>query len=228
MRPAALALAIATAFALGGAANAGVITAQYDLTGSTVTTNTPLGSDVDQITGTVTVQYGAATINAPISWAAVVAGNSTTTIQQTFGTSLVLTGSTTTTVTAPGTGGPIGAATIALAPAPGGMTGSIHCTGGLCGLAGFPASVPQPQTGPASLVLATAGGLVFTSGQAGLGHWNAVPYTITASAATLTFAYVGQEISRSFIPEPGTASLLGLGLVALAGAGRFTRRLRMR
>jgi hypothetical protein len=228
MRPAALALAVAIGLTLVGTANAGRVTATYDLNGSTVTTNTPLGSDVDQITGQVTVKYDAATINAPISWAAIVAGNSTTTIQQTFGTSLVLTGSTTTVFSGWKAGGAIGTATVALPPAPGGMTGSIHCTGGLCGLAGFPASVPQPQTGPASLVLATAGGLVFTSGQAGLGDWNAVPYTVTAGAATLTFAYKGQEIGRSWVPEPGTASLLGLGLAALAGASSFTRRSRMR
>jgi len=234
MRRAALSLALAIGFTFVGTANAGVITATYDLTGSTLTTTSLLGSDTDQITGQVTIQYGAASINGPISWAALVAGSATTTIinpnTQPGGGQLTLNGSTTTTVTAPGAGGPIGAATVLLSPAPAQVTGSIHCTGGICGLAGFTASVPQPQTGPGVVALATVGGVVFTSGQAGLGNWAGVPYTLTQAGgqATLTFAYVGQEVSRTFVPEPGTASLLGLGLAVLAGAGSFSRRHRMR
>jgi hypothetical protein len=234
MRRSALALAAAIGFTLAGTANAGVITATYNLAGSTLTTTSFLGTDTDQITGTVTIQYGAASINGPISFAALVAGAATTLVMnpntQPGAGQLTLNGSTTTTVTAPGAGGPIGAATIALAPAPGTVTGSLHCTGGFCGLAGFVASVPQTVFPPAPLALATAGGVVFTSGQAGLGNWAGVPYTITQAGgqAVLSFAYVGQEVSRTFVPEPGTASLLGLGLAVLAGAGSFSRRHRMR
>ena len=91
----------------------------------------------------------------------------------------------------------------------------------------------MPQTGPGVLAFhGSLGGVVFTSAQAGLGNWAGVPYSIFTgtglSAGTLNFSYVGQEIARSFIPEPGTASLLGLGLAALAGAGGFTRRFRKR
>ena len=45
-------------------------------------------------------------------------------------------------------------------------------------------------------------------------------------AVTGTLTLTGQEVSRSFIPEPGTFSLLGLGLVGLAAAGTGARRRR--
>jgi hypothetical protein len=173
MRTAAFSLVVAIGFALTGTANAGVITATYDLTGSTLTTTTTVTpADTDQITGTVTMQFGAASINGPISWAALVGGTITNTIinpdVQPGGGFLTLNGVTTTTITAPGSGGTIGVATIALNGAPATVTRSLLCSGSLCGFA-FPVN-PQTIFPPTSVALATVGGIPFTSGQAGLGN----------------------------------------------------------
>jgi hypothetical protein len=101
--------------------------------------------------------------------------------------------------------------------------GSLHCLGATCTALGFIAqSVPQMFTiGQAALVLsfpnaATPGSnlnLGF-SGSANVG--SLFGYNVIAQTT-------GQEVGRHFTPEPGTVSLLGLGLLGLGVAGAASR-----
>lgn len=109
-------------------------------------------------------------------------------------------------------------------PFAGSATGSIHCTGACMTLASIPASVTLPITLPFNTILANVvsgvngnpnNGTLTLGG--GFGTFSSLPLTIHL---TLT------EISRTVVPEPGTASLVWLGLVGLAGARRYARRRR--
>jgi hypothetical protein len=110
----------------------------------------------------------------------------------------------------------------------GGVSGSIHCTGASCGgLSPIPPSVLTPFGVPISGVLS---GVAATPGSSLLpaftlagtfGTFLGVPVTATL---TFTEAPLFGGFSRHRIPEPGTAVLLGLGLVGIAAAGRRLRR----
>jgi MYXO-CTERM domain-containing protein len=113
---------------------------------------------------------------------------------------------------------PLGALTLPFA-GPGG--GFIHCFGPLCShpLVAIPASVTIPISLVFNTVLSDAtavpsvGSILTLVG--GFGTFGGVPLTATS---TLT------EISRTAVPEPGTASLVWLGLAGLAGARWHRRR----
>jgi hypothetical protein len=92
-------------------------------------------------------------------------------------------------------------------------SGNIHCTGALCGLAGFPASVQIPLTSGLRTinlngVLAGFPSLGPTS-FAGAGQG-----AMTPQGGFEAITATGQEIGRVVVPEPGTGLLLGIGLAA--------------
>jgi hypothetical protein len=217
-------------------ASAGYIEAVYDLNGSSMTTTTLLGTFPDPISGQVTMLYFSPSASAPLTGVKLGGGNTHVTIGQT-GTAIAMTlTGTLDTLLLPepgGTPGTLSGGTINLAPvANSWVTGFMHCFGGLCGLAGFTASVPAPQTpttpGPFPWVMPP---MVFGSGTAGVGNFAATLTSVVTSPTNVTvvFNYVGQEISRSewAVPEPGTFSLFALGLAGLAGVrslGRWRTR----
>jgi hypothetical protein len=217
---------------LAGSASAGYFEVVYDLTGSTMTTTAAGWTDVDPITGTWTIRYGATASTAPLTSALLVAGNQYVAIDnRPFGI-FTITGFADTDLN-PATGG---------SPTPGTLTGNtlnlsvvtfadsvgyLHCYPNdfWCGLATLaPASVqhPQSQTGPFTippLIFATTAGFGNFTGSRTM--------TTTVPAAQMTFSYVGTEISRIYVvPEPATSSMAALGLAGLAGLNWYTRKQR--
>lgn len=223
-----VAMSMACLLAMGlaaGSAGAGEITATYDLAGSTVDTTSPLGTFSDPMTGTVTLVYTVATEFEVPSVGAIESGAQHISISQPSPGVLTLTGTTDTTwgtVSATLSGATFSQTGTGVAD----TTGFLHCFGGVCGLAGFTASVPLPQTQTGPLMLPP---LVFTSGNAGLGNFAGTGTTVVTSPAVVTVVskYVGTEISRVFVPEPAAGSMLVAGIACLGGLGaRKARRRR--
>jgi hypothetical protein len=104
-------------------------------------------------------------------------------------------------------------------------SGQIHCTGATCAIASLPASVPVPLTG-GTVPFAGAGTLY--------GFPSVGPQSFVASGPAGTFGGIslsatvtGVEISRVHqVPEPTSASMIGLGLLAAAALGGAARKLR--
>ena len=227
---------------LAGTATAGHIEVVYDLTGSTMTTTALGGSvtNIDPISGTIEMWYNTGSVvstGAPLLGAKLMGGNTHVTISQTGIGTMVVTGSSNT-VMLPGPGGlpfvTIGVPGLLVptgAVPDSAVTGFIHCNGSptLCGLAGFPfPSIPLPQTptGPGPFPAAVAP-LMFYGGVWGSGGFASGALTITRtspSPLTLVYHYVGTEISRIAVPEPGSFMLFALAFGGLAGAGVFARR----
>ncbi len=225
------------AFALlSPSSQAGVWEVFYDLApGSSITTTTPLGPDTDPVTGTFMVEYDAASTAAPLTGARLMSGAFHVTISQMAMTPgvLTITGETDTVLSPPASGlpGTLTGDTLILPPVPdSSSTGFIHCTGAACRLAGLPPSmmIPQTPTGPGPFPV-TFNGWVFTSGTAGVGDWTAPTFsfmTMTPMGLSVTVAqdFVGREVSRMFLPEPGTGAILASGTVLLAFLHRHRSR----
>ena len=95
------------------------------------------------------------------------------------------------------------------------FTGFANCagTGTNCTILGLPATFTGPKTfSIASLAVSNLASV----GNAGLNG----TFTFTLGGFTAVLTLVGSEVSRTFIPEPSTFGLLGLGLAGLLVARR--------
>jgi hypothetical protein len=104
-------------------------------------------------------------------------------------------------------------------PLAGAANGTIHCVGAGCTGLGFAASVNNPIALVFNTVLTdsvaapTLAGTLQLAG--GFGTFQGLVLTISTNLT---------EISRTAVPEPGTASMVWLGLVGLAGVRWHLRR----
>jgi hypothetical protein len=212
--------------AQASSATAGTITVEFDLSNSAISilggalTIPPDGS-ITSASATVVVQGSNAT--SPSAGAASLkALTIAATINGTVGGAVSLTGNL--------SGNQIGTAAGSLTGGLGNLlmgtltlslNGNVNCFGGLCGVLGtFPVSLLNSMS-----VLSGPVGL----GIGGLGTLGSATLTALLSLSVggnpAVVNLVGQEISRTFVPEPNTFGLVGLGLLALSGAGwRRTRR----
>jgi MYXO-CTERM domain-containing protein len=103
---------------------------------------------------------------------------------------------------------------------------NLHCFDtvvGACSGAGFAPSVvlSYPFT-----AVANAGQLNINAGTGPASGSLSAIYVSALGSGPFTTTFIGQEVSRSFVPEPASAPLAGLGLLALGGyaARRRVRR----
>lgn len=224
---------------LAGSASAGYWQVVYDLApGSTLQTNAPASPpDIDPITGTITIRYGAASQGAPLTSARLIAGNTFVDINQPDtppGTFFHMTGDTYMTLLPQdcGTGTLTGATFIPPVVADSKQTGFLHCnesTGqtGNCSLAGMTHTVPLGQTPSTTPFPQTFPKFIFTSGTAGVGDFTSTVKTQTVQTGyftvTLYSTYVGREVSRVWkesVPSISSRGLAALGLwVGAVGVG---------
>ena len=206
-------------------AHAGVITIDYDLGSSVVSIlggmiSIPPDGSITSSTASVTVA-GSSLSNASPGAAGLHGLNLAATVDATVAGAATLTGG----FTGVQVGNAAGTLTgglgnLVLGTLNLNLTGAINCTpAGICGALGtFPILITgtSPITGLGSIGV---GGV----NTPGAGTLNAVlPITIGGAAGVINL--VGQEVSRSYVPEPGSFGLLGLGLLGLAGVGwRRTR-----
>jgi hypothetical protein len=104
-------------------------------------------------------------------------------------------------------------------------SGMVHCSGALCGLAGFPASNQIALTsGPRSLNF--GGNLLGFPSVGPQSFAGAGQGSMTPQGGFQQITVTGQEISRVVVPEPGTGLLLGCGLAGFGIALTYWRRRR--
>jgi hypothetical protein len=107
-------------------------------------------------------------------------------------------------------------------------SGMVHCGGGACGLAGFVTSANVNLTsGLRTLNLNNIANALL--GFPSVGPQNFVAQGTggaTPNMGVFQVTVTGQEVSRGVVPEPGTGSLLGLGLAGLGIATTTWRRVR--
>ena len=95
------------------------------------------------------------------------------------------------------------------------FTGFANCaaTGTQCTVLGLPATFTGPKI--VSIPALSASNLSVVGSAALNGA-----FTFTLGGFTAVLSLVGSEVSRTFIPEPASAGLLGLGLAGIAIARR--------
>jgi len=232
-----LCFVILVVLVLATSAHAGYWTATYDLApGSGFETVNPGGTYNDPITGTLTIEYDAATSGAALSGARLVAGQVNNTLNQPAGV-LTVTG-TGQNALSPGLGGTpgtlAGAALNLAVVANHTISGYLHCydatgVGGFCSIffGGVTASNTIPQTGSGTFQFprfdfaTTAGVGDFTS---------TTVVSMPLSGVTVSTVYVGREISRVWTAGPPAVPFMGplaIGAVSaglLASGGLFVAR----
>ncbi len=104
------------------------------------------------------------------------------------------------------------------------QSGQIHCTGATCAVASLPASVPVPLTG--GTVPFAGAGQIYGFPSVGPQNWTASGPAGTFGGIALSAIITGVEVSRVHVPEPTSASLIGLGLLAAVALGGTARKLR--
>ena len=201
-------------------ARAGTITIDFDLTGSGVVLlggilNIPPDGSITAASARVTVQ-GSNLTNASAGAAQLSNLTLMATINGTVGSAVVLTGGFSGTQIGGGAGSLSGGlANLIVATLTLNLNGLVNCFGGLCPALGtFPVSAVNSVT-----VLTGIGSM----GIGGLGTLSAATLngvlSLTIGGATAVVSLVGQEVNRTFIPEPNTFALVGLGMLGLAGLG---------
>lgn len=97
---------------------------------------------------------------------------------------------------------------------------NVQCAGGACSLiASFPLTnvvLPPPLTGTLTIANIKLNGLASFQ----------QTFAVTVSGLTGVVKLVGHEIERTFIPEPSSAALIWLGVVAATTLGRRATRVR--
>lgn len=100
------------------------------------------------------------------------------------------------------------------------FTGFANCTNTGTGTGCTVLGLPTTFTGPKTFTITSLGVAGLASpGSAALNG----TFTFTLAGFTAVLSLVGSEVGRTFIPEPGTFGLLGLGLAGLVVARRARR-----
>lgn len=216
------ATAVALALLVGGNASAGSLTIDMDLSGSTleilggVITVPPDGSITG---GSASITVPASSATNPMSGPATVSGITLAgTLNATVINQATVTGNVGGSQVAAGAGTlDPGLLFIVFGGASLALTGAINCTstGPQCGFLGLPISLSG--TFPLSGTLPVGNlGSVGNATLAGV-------FSFTVSGISASLQLVGAEISRTFIPEPATGTLVGGGLVVLSALARGLR-----
>jgi hypothetical protein len=212
-------------FLAATSARAGNITIDFDLTGSSVSLlggilNIPPDGSITSASAQVTVQGSSAT-NATAGAAQITNLVLMATINGTVGGAVSITGG----FTASQVGGGAGSLTAGLlnvnvSTITFNLNGLVNCFGGLCPALGtFPVSAVNSLS-----VLTGLGGFgIGGIGSLGAATLNAV-LALSIGGNSAVVSLVGQEIGRTFIPEPNSFALVGLGMLGLAGFGARRRR----
>lgn len=173
--------------------------------------------------GTITVRFANGTAGGHVGAGAmhVVSGafQLTNTFSATiFGNPLVFSGFQSLTIPGSGGGNATAGGAFTLGTVAHIASGFLHCAGAICPLAGFYSSVVQPVTSGLRPLNITAG---IISGFPSVGPqiFNGAGTAGTGGGYALGLSITGQEISRTVVPEPGTALLVGLGLAGLGVTG---------
>lgn len=103
--------------------------------------------------------------------------------------------------------------------------GFAHCSGALCGFAGFTSTVPMNLTS-GTRGFAINGALVGFPSVSMQTFMAAGTGGMTPNGGIFQVTATGQEVSRQIVPEPGTGLLLGCGLAGFGIALTYWRRRR--
>lgn len=104
----------------------------------------------------------------------------------------------------------------------------LRCVGLFCGLIGdFPVSIMGTNPAPPGQTFTITLASLNTPGAANVGGTMPIsipPETTAGNPFTGTVFLAGSEVSRTFVPEPGSFAQLTSGVVVLAGLSRRRRR----